>query len=114
MELSLQAKTEQGLTDAELLAGVRALLDAHPARRVLILPPDYTRYHSKAGFLTNACYHYYTERGAQVDILPALGTHRPMTCQEAADMFGDVPFERFLRIPGARMWSASAKSRQSF
>ena len=94
MELSLQAKTEQGLTDAELLAAVRKLCDVHPARRVLILPPDYTRYHSKAGFLTNACYHCYTERGAQVDILPALGTHRPMMCEEAADMFGDVPFER--------------------
>lgn len=95
MELNLQAKTEQGLTDAELFMGVKTLLDQHPAKRVLILPPDYTRYHSKVGFLTNACYHYYTERGAQVDILPALGTHRPMTRQEASDMFGDVPFERF-------------------
>ncbi|NLI53925.1 MAG: DUF2088 domain-containing protein [Clostridiales bacterium] len=95
MELRLQATTEQGLTDAELKDGLTRLLDAHPAKRVLILPPDYTRYHSKAGFLTNVCYHYYTGRGAVVDILPTLGTHRPMTREEAADMFGDVPFERF-------------------
>ncbi len=94
MELCLQAKKEQGLTDQELLAGVRGVVDAHPAKRVLILPPDYTRYHSKAGFLTNACYHFYTESGADVDILPALGTHRPMTREEAEDMLGDVPFDR--------------------
>ncbi len=95
MELCLREKTELGLTDAELLVGLTQLLDAHPAKRVLILPPDYTRYHSKAGFLTNASYHYYTDRGAMVDILPTLGTHRPMTREEAADMFGDIPFERF-------------------
>lgn len=95
MELRLQATNEQGLSDAALKDGLTGLLDAHPAKRVLILPPDYTRYHSKAGFLTNVCYHYYTDRGAKVDILPTLGTHRPMTREEAADMCGDIPFERF-------------------
>ena len=72
------------------------LLNEHPAKRVLILPPDYTRYHSKAGFLTNVCYHYYADRGAEVDILPTLGTHRAMTRAEALEMFGDVPFERVI------------------
>lgn len=95
MELCLREKTEQGLSDEELREGLTRLLDVHPAKRVLILPPDYTRYHSKAGFLTNVCYHYYTDRGAAVDILPTLGTHRPMTREEAADMFGDIPFDRF-------------------
>ena len=95
MELCLRANTSQGLNDAELLAGITALLKAHPAKRVLILPPDYTRYHSKAGFIANACYHHYSALGARVDILPTLGTHRAMTQAEAADMFGDIPFERF-------------------
>ena len=96
MELCLRATTEQGLTDDELRAEVTALLERHPAKKVLLLPPDYTRYYSKAGFLTQVCYSFYTARGAEVDLLPTLGTHRPMTRAEAADMFGDIPFERIL------------------
>lgn len=96
MELCLRAKTDAGLTDGELTAALERLCAAHPAKKVLILPPDFTRYHSKAGFLTNVCYHYYADRGAEVDILPTLGTHRAMTEAEAKEMFGDVPFERFL------------------
>ncbi len=97
MELCLRARDERGLSDEELRAGLIGLLAAHPAKKVLIVPPDYTRYHSKAGFLTNVCYHHYTDCGATVDILPALGTHVPMGEAEAADMFGDIPFSRFLR-----------------
>ena len=96
MDLCLRAQTEAGLTDGELKAALLALLSTRPAKRVLILPPDFTRFHSKAGFLTNVCYHYYADRGAEVDILPTLGTHRAMTRAEALEMFGDVPFERFL------------------
>ena len=96
MELCLRATTESGLTDGELTAAVERLCIEHPAKKVLLLPPDFTRYHSKAGFLTNASYHYYAARGASVDILPTLGTHRAMTQTEALEMFGDVPFERFL------------------
>ncbi len=97
MELCLRAKDEQGLSDGELRAGLARLLALRPAKKVLIVPPDYTRYHSKAGFLTNVCYHHYADQGAEVDILPALGTHVPVTEGEAADMFGDIPYSRFLR-----------------
>lgn len=96
MELCLRAQTEAGLSDAALLSGLTGLLENHPARHVLVIPPDYTRFHSKAGFLTNVIYYYYTNRGADVDILPALGTHVPVTRAEAAEMFGDIPYERFL------------------
>lgn len=96
MELRLRATNETGLTDSELTAALTKLCRAHPAKKVLIIPPDYTRYHSKAGFITNVCYHHYTDAGAHVDVLPALGTHKSVTREEAADMFGDVPFERFL------------------
>lgn len=94
MELCLRATTEQGLTDDELRAGLTALLERHPAKKVLLLPPDYTRYHSKAGFLTQVCYEHYTALGADVDLLPTLGTHRAMTREEAAELFGGIPFER--------------------
>ena len=40
-------------------------------------------------------YHALTERGAEVDILPALGTHEPMTDGQLDAMFGDIPHERF-------------------
>ena len=96
MELCLQATGEQGLTDEEIRSGLLALLSNHPAKKVLVLPPDYTRYHSKTGFLTQVCYAHYTALGAKVDILPTLGTHRAMTREEAADMFSGIPFDRFL------------------
>ncbi len=65
-------------------------------KKALILPPDFTRFHSGAGYITNVCYHALTARGASVDILPALGTHTPMTEAQLDAMFGDIPHERFL------------------
>jgi len=65
--------------------------------RVLILPPDFTRFHSGAGELTAMYYECLTEKGAHVDVLPALGTHFVMTDKEITAMFGTgIPRERFL------------------
>lgn len=61
--------------------------------KVLALPPDFTRFHSQAGLLTNITYHYYKEK--LTDILPALGTHTPMSEKELDEMFGDVPGHLF-------------------
>ncbi|HYO94623.1 MAG TPA: gluconokinase, GntK/IdnK-type [Polyangiaceae bacterium] len=65
-----------------------------PARRVLLIPPDYTRAHSGAGELTQLLY----ERlgGAEVDVLPAVGTHRAMTVTERESLFPRIPAQRFL------------------
>jgi nickel-dependent lactate racemase len=60
---------------------------------VLAVPPDITRYHSKAGLLTEYAWEYYGERLR--DVLPALGTHAAMTRREIARMFGAVPHELF-------------------
>jgi nickel-dependent lactate racemase len=95
MEICLRANDASGLTDEQIRDALIPFCDAHPAKKVLILPPDYTRYHSKAGFITNVCYHHYADDGAEVDILPTLGTHRAMTRDEAEDMCGDIPFDRF-------------------
>jgi nickel-dependent lactate racemase len=66
-----------------------------PRRRVLAVPPDGTRAHSRAGELTTAAWEYY---GASlVDVLPALGTHTPMTNQEIAAIFGKLP-PRLIRV----------------
>ncbi len=64
-------------------------------RRVLILPPDFTRFHSGAGEITAQLYEIFRRR-AFVDILPALGTHRPMSQDELERMFPGVPHDRFI------------------
>jgi nickel-dependent lactate racemase len=65
-------------------------------RKALILPPDFTRYHSNAGELTAIFYSLLTKQGTAVDILPALGTHFKMTEAEIRKMFGpDIPLDRF-------------------
>ncbi|MBI5809318.1 MAG: DUF2088 domain-containing protein [Ignavibacteriales bacterium] len=61
--------------------------------KVLAIPPDFTRVHSQAGLLTNYVYKFYGEK--LTDILPALGTHAPMTENEIHEMFGNIPLNLF-------------------
>ena len=96
MEQYLIAKDEQGLSREEIRQALLASLEGRSVRRALILPPDFTRFHSGAGFITNVYYHTLTARGAEVDIMPALGTHEPMTELQLDAMFGDIPHGRFL------------------
>jgi len=62
-------------------------------KKVLAIPPDYSRAHSYAGPLTGIAYDYFGEK--LTDILPALGTHREMTADEIGKMFGEVPASLF-------------------
>ncbi|MBD3321938.1 MAG: DUF2088 domain-containing protein [Chitinivibrionales bacterium] len=64
--------------------------------RVLLVPPDYTRLHSGAGELTVMLFEKLKER-AQVEIMPALGTHLPVTDQERIAMFPGIP-KNFFRV----------------
>ena len=69
---------------------------ATSSSRVLILPPDHTRLNSMAGPITAIAYEKLTANGAQVDILPTLGTHNPMTDAQLRMMFGDtIPLDTF-------------------
>jgi nickel-dependent lactate racemase len=61
--------------------------------RVLAVPPDQSREHSRAGELTRFAWQYYGDRLKAV--LPALGTHSPMRTEQIARMFGEVPQELF-------------------
>ncbi len=70
----------------ELHAALRKLGER---RSVLVVPPDHTRSASRAGELTGMVYDFYGER--LKTILPALGTHRPMTADEKSHMFGNIP-----------------------
>ncbi len=79
-------------------AALAQLLKAidRPLRKVLILPPDHTRLNSDAGPLTAILYDMLAPT-TQVDILPTLGTHSPMTPAQLRMMFGDtIPLDRFL------------------
>ena len=90
------AKTEKGLSHEEIRAALLRSIEGRNLKKVLIIPPDFTRIHSNAGFITNVYYHELINRGCQVDILPALGTHVPVTEEQARVMFGDIPYEKFI------------------
>ena len=90
------AKTPDGLTADEIRAALDAALAGRTVRKALLLPPDYTRYHSNAGFITNYLYHKLVAQGAEVDVMPALGTHVAVTREQWDDMFGDIPYEKML------------------
>ena len=62
-------------------------------KKVLAIPPDYTRYHSQAGLITTLIYEYY--KNSLTDVLPALGTHTAMTELNISDMFKNVPHNLF-------------------
>lgn len=79
-------------------AAFGAWLSEHPnrLRKVLLLPPDFTRGHSQAGLIVQVLYGMLAPR-AQVDIMPALGTHVPVSRDERLEMFGPgIPEERFM------------------
>jgi nickel-dependent lactate racemase len=64
-----------------------------PRKKILAIPPDFTRLHSKAGDITRFVWEYY--KNSLTDIMPALGTHLPMTKDEIQNMFGDIPLNLF-------------------
>ncbi|MCD6360852.1 MAG: DUF2088 domain-containing protein, partial [Armatimonadetes bacterium] len=78
------------LSSADLREGLFQALQAIGQRRkVIAVPPDFTRCHSRAGELTRYARQFYGER--LTDVLPALGTHAPMTPAEIDAMYPGVP-----------------------
>ena len=90
------AGVETGLTNEEITAALDKAVEGRELHHVLILPPDFTRYHSNAGFITNYYYKKFTAQGCEVDILPALGSHEPVSEEQAAVMFPDIPYEKLI------------------
>jgi nickel-dependent lactate racemase len=85
-----RGSTQDNLSAEDLRTGLCSALDKLGKRKkVVALPPDFTRFHSRAGELTKYAWDYYRDK--LIDILPALGTHKPMTDQEIAEMFPGVP-----------------------
>jgi nickel-dependent lactate racemase len=82
------------ISAGDLECGVNSALEKlGNKKKVLVIPPDFTRFHSRAGEITGLIYKYYKKN--LKDILPALGTHVPMTDHELDCMFNGVPKELF-------------------
>ena len=114
--------TDRSISDAEIKNALNSFLEKlGPREDVLILPPDFTRYHSQAGKITKFICEYFnfingeednvddaevvkgpklskdceicpskakSDSKPNISILPALGTHFPMTEAQIKSMFG--------------------------
>ena len=80
------AMNESGLAQDEIKDALAASIRGRKLNNVLIIPPDFTRFHSNSGFITNTYYRMLAEAGVNVDTLPALGTH-------------DARFKKSRRLP---------------
>lgn len=88
---------EKGISREQLEKILDDLLVQYPdAKKVLIIPPDYTRCYSYAGEITQLLYKKLSP-SAQIDVMPALGTHMAMNEDEMQKFFGDVvPRDRII------------------
>jgi nickel-dependent lactate racemase len=91
--MSLYCATGSVETDLSLQQ-LRDLLAASLAKLghrhwILVVPPDQSRLHSRAGDLTRYAWEYFGDRLQAV--LPALGTHAAMQPEQIARMFGAMP-----------------------
>ena len=84
--------TDRGGISLEKVASMcDELLAQYPGvKQVLIVPPDYTRCYSYAGEITKILYPKLRAMGAEVKVMPALGTHMPVSAEEKQKFFGDV------------------------
>ncbi len=97
-EVVLKASGSAGITDEQLREALYKTIEdsKKDLKKILLLPPDITRANSGAGKIT-AMYYEMLKDHCKVDIMPALGTHMPMTDEEIDEFFGPgIPKERFL------------------
>src|SRR5579862_1919650 len=82
------------LSDAQLQELlVESLAKLGVRNRVLAVPPDLSREHSRAGDLTRYAWEHYGDKLKAV--LPAIGTHTVMRPDQILQMFGNMPQDLF-------------------
>lgn len=96
MNLYLEGQEDAPLTDENIRKVIEKSIGVCDLRKVLIISPDFTRFHSNAGFITNAYYHILKERGSEVDILIAQGTHDAISEEQFKEMYKDIPYENMI------------------
>lgn len=83
------------IDDGELEVLVeQSLRSAGSRSRIMLLPPDATRSHSRAGLVTDMLFRLLGTRISAV--MPALGSHDPMSDREIAVMFPGTPVRLFV------------------
>ncbi len=84
--------------DAHFSWALKKALERVRTGPVALLPPDGTRFHSRAGFLTDIASRILAGPSARNwlgMVMPALGTHMPMTEAELRRMFPGTPRSKF-------------------
>jgi len=98
MNIIQDGSANRVITDQELHAHLDTLIEsvASDVKRLLIIPPDHTRLNSRSGQITAYLYEQLKHR-CKINIMPALGTHFPMTSEQLHLMFGkEIPLETYL------------------
>lgn len=95
-DVNVVTQDGNGLSKEEIAQALSRTLDGRKLKRVLIIPPDFTRYHSNAGLMTNILWHRLRDNGVAVDVMPALGTHVPVSERQWETMFGDIPYSEMI------------------
>jgi len=94
---SMIYRSIEGLSDAEIKAALKASICNKELKKVLLLPPDYTRMYSGAGMICATYYEMLTNAGCTVEVMPALGTHFAMTEEEVNVFFeGKIPMSAII------------------
>lgn len=89
-------ESDGAVNDQNLFEIIKKSVEGKKFEKILILPPDYTRMYSGAGKITNMYYNLLKDT-CQVDIMPAVGTHEPVTKEECKAFFGeDIPYEKLI------------------
>ena len=100
-DIIVREKSGSGIDDGEIRGVLEQSISEYSRgagglKKVLLIPPDFTRMHSGAGKIT-AIYYELLKDHCHVDILPALGTHEPMTASEIDEFFeGAIPHDAFI------------------
>lgn len=95
-DIIMKAVDSHGITDEQIFDAVKKSVEGKTLNKILILPPDLTRMHSGAGKIT-AMYYNLLKDSCKIDILPALGTHDPMSEDECREFFGpDIPMDSII------------------
>lgn len=87
----------EGIAPSDVEKCLEQLLEQYPnLRKVLIIPPDFTRCYSYAGEITQVLYQKLSQHTV-VHVMPALGTHMAMDSSEKQKMFHNmIPDDAFL------------------
>ena len=85
------------LSDDDLRSLLKEALEKLGDRKkVLAIPPDFTRFHSKSGVMVRAAWEHYQSN--LIDVLPAIGTHSPMSESQIATMFGPLQWYSWICV----------------